>query len=82
MIMSSIGIEVELLLSLKEADGSDLETDDFVSWLAQVHNTAIQSGIRMCADIRSAKEDSKDGKEWAVTDDLSLEMNTGSNQCI
>ena len=82
MIVSSIGIGVELLLSLGAADINDLEIDDFAGRLSQVHNAATQSGIGMYADIGGAKGDSNDGERWTVTDDPSLEVIARSNQCV
>jgi hypothetical protein len=82
--MAAIGIEIEILLSLKEGDeelNKRLDIYEFADWFMKIYNYWADSKFKMHADIGGINEDFEENDEWILTDDETLEVNDSSVQC-
>lgn len=82
--MAAIGIEIEILLSLRDEESSidgtaDLET--FAEWLVDKFNSSKRGEFAMHSDIDGEYNGEGEEREWSITDDTSLELTRTSNQC-
>ena len=83
--MASIGIEIEILLSLRfeesEIDGT-ADLDIFARWLVNKFNsTRAQGEFVMQSDIIGEYNGEGENKLWICTDDATLDLTKSSNQC-
>jgi hypothetical protein len=79
--MTAFGVEIEILLSLKEVDDKlNKESDlyEFADWFVEKYNYWAESEFRIYTDIDSTKDETEEGDEWIITDDLSLKVNDSS----
>lgn len=82
--MAAIGIEIEILLSLRDEESgidgiADLET--FAEWLVDKFNSSKRGEFAMHSDIDGEYNGEGEGREWSVTDDTTLDLTRTSNQC-
>lgn len=82
--MAAIGIEIEILLSLRDEESdidgtADLET--FAEWLVDEFNSSTRGEFAMHSDIYGEYDGEEEGTEWSVTADTTLKLTRTSNQC-
>lgn len=78
-----IGIETEVLLSLRETSQngvSDLQTVA-TSVVNAYNSTNKREYPRMHLDIDGQYDGPNDTLEWSITDDVTVRPNSGNNQC-
>jgi hypothetical protein len=84
--MASIGIEIEVLLSLTreylgEISGSS-GLEEFSEWIVEYFNSNTNGNFHMHSDIDGEYDGLHESSEWSLTDDATLSLTKTSNQCM
>ena len=90
--MAAIGIEVKILLNLREANSKEISPssslEEFAAWFIKQFNSiktgnfAMRMDIDKKSDTGKPYEISKEGDaQWSMVEDFSIDSNNAEGQC-